>query len=58
MTIEELHKLFKSSEKRKSKQLVILEQYFPYFAGSLAVIRNEAYKKEIFDIKRCNRRWL
>ncbi|MCH2197049.1 IS21 family transposase [Kordia sp.] len=31
MTIEDLHKLFKSSEKRKSDQLLELEQYFPYF---------------------------
>jgi len=31
MTLEELHRLFKSGQKKKSSQLITLEQYFPYF---------------------------
>jgi hypothetical protein len=35
MTLEELHKLFKSDQKSKSEQLKILEKYFPYFDREL-----------------------
>ena len=35
MTLEELHTLFKSSEKPKSERLHTLEQYFPYFDKEL-----------------------
>ncbi|WP_066223798.1 helix-turn-helix domain-containing protein [Formosa haliotis] len=31
MTLEELDRLFKSDQKTKPEQLVILEKYFPYF---------------------------
>ena len=31
MTLEELHRLFKSDQKPKSAQLLTLEKYFPYF---------------------------
>ena len=31
MTLEELHKLFKSDQKPKSEQLLTLEKYFPSF---------------------------
>jgi len=35
MTLEELHKLFKSKRKAKSQQLLTLEMYFPYFDKEL-----------------------
>ncbi len=35
MTLEELHKLFKSDQKPKSPQLLTLEKYFPYFDKEL-----------------------
>ncbi len=35
MTLEELHKLFKSDQKPKSQQLLTLEKYFPYFDKEL-----------------------
>lgn len=35
MTLEELHKLFKSNHKPKSQQLLTLEKYFPYFDKEL-----------------------
>ena len=35
MTLEELHKLFKSNQKPKSQQLLALEKYFPYFDKEL-----------------------
>ena len=35
MTLEELHKLFKSDQKPKSAQLLTLEKYFPYFDKEL-----------------------
>ena len=35
MTLEELHKLFKSDQKPKSEQLLTLEKYFPYFDKEL-----------------------
>ena len=35
MTLEELHKLFKSNRKPKSQQLLTLEKYFPYFDKEL-----------------------
>ncbi len=35
MTLEELHKLFKSDQKPKSQQLLALEKYFPYFDKEL-----------------------
>jgi len=35
MTLEELHRLFKSGHKKKSSQLITLEQYFPYFDKEL-----------------------
>ena len=35
LTLEELHKLFKSGQKNKSEQLRTLEQYFPYFDKEL-----------------------
>ena len=35
MTLEELHKLFKSDQKPKSQQLLTLEKYFPNFDKEL-----------------------
>lgn len=35
MTLEELHKLFKSDQNPKSPQLLTLEKYFPYFNKKL-----------------------
>ena len=35
MSIEELHRLFHSQEKRKNDRLRTLEQYFPYFDKEL-----------------------
>jgi len=35
MTLEELHRLFKSGQKKKSSQQTTLEQYFPYFDKEL-----------------------
>lgn len=35
MTLEELDKLFKSDQKPKSRQLLTLEEYFPYFTKEL-----------------------
>ena len=35
MTVEEIHKLFKTDQKSKSVQLRTLEQYFPYFDKEL-----------------------
>ena len=35
MTVEEIHKLFKTDQKSKSLQLRTLEQYFPYFDKEL-----------------------
>ena len=35
MTLEELHRLFKSGQKKKSSQLTTLEQYFPYYDKEL-----------------------
>ena len=38
MSLEELHRLFTSEQKKKSSQLIILEQYFPYFNKELRKI--------------------